>query len=224
MITPEFIAKFKADHGLTDLRLAREDFEDIAEQRAEIAAKWMADHTPVRYADATPTHPQIQAWSAAVLTAAADGLGKAISAAISTGPSLLILGGTGTGKTYEAYGAVRLISAVGLHCKWRVVSAADLYAKLRPRHGVDSETEFQTYAEASLLVVDDLGAAKTSEWVEEVNFRLVNYRYDRKLPTLFTSNIPPAALREALGERVSSRLTEMTTRVAIAGQDRRRAA
>src|SRR5690606_7391206 len=100
--------------------------------------------------------------------------------------------------------------------------AADLYARLRPRHGIDSETEFRAIADAPLLMVDDLGAAKTSEWVEEVNYRLINWRYDRVLPTVFTSNVLPKELKVALGERVASRLVEMADRVTLKGEDRRR--
>ena len=51
-------------------------------------------------------------------------------------------------------------------------------------------------------MLDDLGAVKTSEWIEEVNFRLVNHRYERMLPTLFTSNLLPKDLATLLGERV----------------------
>ena len=92
---------------------------------------------------------------------------------------------------------------------------------MRPRHGVDSETEFRAAADAGLLVLDDLGVSKNSEWVEEVNYRLVNHRYENTLPTLFTSNVRPRDLAEALGERVASRLTEMTGRVILKGADRR---
>ena len=42
------------------------------------------------------------------------------------------------------------------------------------------------------------------------------------LPTLITTNLPIADLRDAVGDRVASRLAEMTTRVILAGTDRRR--
>jgi DNA replication protein DnaC len=92
---------------------------------------------------------------------------------------------------------------------------------MRPRHGIDAEAEFRAVADATLLVLDDLGAAKGSEWVEEINYRLVNHRYEHQLATLFTSNILPRDLAGALGERVSSRLKEMTDRVTLKGTDRR---
>ena len=41
---------------------------------------------------------------------------------------------------------------------------------------------------ADLLVLDDLGAEKTSEWVEETMNLIVNTRYNERRPTIFTSN------------------------------------
>jgi hypothetical protein len=126
-----------------------------------------------------------------------------------------------THNTWQAYGAVRGFAALGVRTHCRVTTAADLYARLRPRHGIDSEDVFEEYAGAPFLVVDDLGAVKNSEWIEEVNYRVVNYRYERMLPTLFTSNHPPTELAGILGGRVSSRLNEMAKRVSLKGEDRR---
>ena len=73
-----------------------------------------------------------------------------------------------------------------------------------------------------MLFVDDLAAAKLTEWTEEVTYRLVNYRYEQCLPGIFTSNVPPAQLRDALGERIASRLVEMCERIVLKGDDRRK--
>lgn len=233
------MAGFKARHGLrlplgADLRLI--------EERAELAAEYAVGHTPPRYAGAVPSVPEVEAWAAAVVRGAvkdSQARGQQV-ATIHAGPSLLLLGPTGVGKTHEAYGAMRAISLSGVYARWLVISAADLYARLRPRHGIDSEAEFAAIAGAEALAVDDLGAAKNSDWVEEVNFRLVNRRYELALPTLFTSNLPAKTqtvritddrppvtvpgLDTVLGERVISRLREMTQRVSMKGTDRRRAA
>lgn len=177
---------------------------------------------PDRYRDAVVTDPGVIEWVRGVVAAAAGG--RTPNPVVVTGPSLLLLGPTGTGKTHQACGALRALSLSGVACRWQLATAADIYAELRPRHRVDSEKEFDRYAKAGLLVIDDLGAAKGSEWTEEINYRLVNYRYSHRLPTLITSNVPPKELAAALGERVSSRLVEMTTRVVLKGPDRRREA
>ena len=118
---------------------------------------------------------------------------------------------------------MRELAVTGVTARWAVTTAADLYAALRPRPGIDSEAEFRRYRDARLLLVDDLGAErKPTEFTEEVNFRLINHRYEHHLPTLMTSNVEPKELRARLGDRVTSRLAEMCERVAMKGNDRRR--
>lgn len=204
-----------------DAPLPETDPTDRAEQ-ARLALDYADAHIPARYADAVADDGAIAAWADQIIAGTLADSADHVIAAVRKGPSLLIVGPTGVGKTHQAYGALRRIAAAGVRAKWVAVSAADLYARLRPRHGVDAEAEFRLFADAPLLLVDDLGAAKYSEWVEEVTGRLVNWRYERLFPTIITSNVPPKELGEALGERVASRLAEMTDRVTLTGHDRRR--
>jgi DNA replication protein DnaC len=224
---PGWAADFAARHRIS-LSFAA---EGLGAERAEKAAEYAEKNTPARFAGAVPTVPDVERWVADVVrhaVATSHQRGQQI-VTIHGGPSLLMLGPTGVGKTHETYGAMRAISLLGIHAKWVVVSAADLYARLRPRHGVDSEAEFRGVADAPLLGVDDIGAAKPSEWVEEVNFRLVNRRYELALPTVFNSNLPPRDLPDGtkglptvLGDRVASRLIEMCQQTPLRGEDRRR--
>lgn len=177
------------------------------------------DRIPSRYADAVVSVPEVADWVRSVIRSVADA--KMTIPRVGHGPSLLLVGGTGSGKTYQAYGAIRALTVSGASCPWIATTAADLYAALRPRHRVDSEEEFERYLRAAVLVLDDIGAAKGTEWNEEVNYRLINARYEREQPTLITTNVPAKDLQAALGERVTSRLVEMTRRVIIKGADRR---
>lgn len=136
-------------------------------------------------------------------------------------PSLLIVGPTGTGKTWQAYGALRLVVCTPEAPTWAATTFADFTAALRPS-GKDPEGAMDTYRRADVLLLDDLGAAKSSEWVEETTYRLLNHRYEALLPTIFTTNLPLAALREGLGDRLASRLVEICDRVVLDGPDRRR--
>ncbi|WP_327335915.1 ATP-binding protein [Streptomyces sp. NBC_01324] len=184
-----------------------------------------ANIVPLRYRAATPDHPDIRQWINTLTAEAFATQQKRHSpvASIGSGPSLLLLGPVGVGKTYQSYGALREMAVTGVAARWTVVTAADLYAQLQPRYGIDSETEFQRYAKAHVLLIDDLGAGgKLSEHTETVNFRLINYRYDHQLPTLITSNVPPKELGARMGDRVASRLVEMCDRITITGPDRRR--
>lgn len=223
-----FLAEFGIDREALDESVLYGQAQDgdprarLPEGSTQVRAQTTEERIPARYADALAGNPEVREWMARLTRRALTA--RRVVVSVTTGPSLLLLGITGTGKTHEAYGVIRGLSALGVRSRWRVVPAADLYAKLRPRHGVDSEAVFAEHAGAALLVIDDLGAVKGSEWIEEVNFRLVNYRYERMLPTLLTSNLRPAELASALGERVASRLAEMTERVALKGTDRRYAA
>ncbi|MGW4047063.1 ATP-binding protein [Streptomyces sp. NPDC004721] len=184
------------------------------------ALETAAARIPARYRNALTDHPQVTAWVDEITRTGRPG--PAGAPGISEGPSLLIAGPTGTGKTHQAYGAIRALLARGVRLRWEATTTADLYARLRPRAGHDAERDLQTLARCPLLLLDDLGAAKTSEWTEELTYRLINHRYEHLLPTLITTNLPTAELRTTLGDRVASRLAEMTDRVILAGPDRRR--
>jgi DNA replication protein DnaC len=79
---------------------------------------------------------------------------------------------------------------------------------------------------ADLLVLDDLGAERTSEWVQETLGLVVNTRYNARRPTIFTSNLvdspdntDPQGFIFQLGARTRSRLVEMCDWVEIHGAD-----
>jgi DNA replication protein DnaC len=201
--------------------------DDLAEwlaDRREARLQALRKRVPVRYHNArvhlAGEDPKIQGWVRDTLAAQPKG---SSSPASMRGQSLLILGPTGVGKTHKA---MALAFHLAEHGGGRmpvaeVVTAADLYDQMRPGSGQDSETVFTRYATATLLLLDDLGAANTSPWVEEKTYRMVNNRYNNELITVFTSNVPPVKLGETLGERVASRLTEMCTVVVLKGEDRR---
>ncbi|MFD5537821.1 ATP-binding protein [Streptomyces sp. NPDC127079] len=176
---------------------------------------------PARYQAAVADHPAVAAWVREIAEAGRPGPEGARG--IAQGRSLLIVGTTGTGKTHQAYGAIRSLLIAGVRLRWKATTAADLYAELRPRLGHDGERELMDLARCPLLIVDDLGAAKNSEWTEEITMRLINRRYNEMLPTLITTNLGMADLRQHIGDRVASRLTEMSDKVILDGPDRRRA-
>lgn len=163
---------------------------------------------PPRFRDAAASHPGVIAWC--------ESFGE-------SSPSLLILGPVGTGKSWQAYGAIRTLAARGIAVAWHADNAPGMLASLRPREGGDSESSYQKIATVPLLLLDDIGAAKSTEWTEEILYRLVNDRYEAMLPGLFTSNVPAGQLRNTLGDRVASRLAEMCEQIALRGADRRRA-
>ncbi|WP_280688332.1 MULTISPECIES: ATP-binding protein [unclassified Kitasatospora] len=188
------------------------------QQRINAALARWTTATPLRYQHATATDPRVIHWAADVV------------ASPDNARSLLITGNTGTGKTHQAYGALKLIANHGPKSFQMIATtSADMYGSLRPSGAAGAaEHGLKKLCEIPLLLLDDLGSAKTSEWTEEITYRLINYRYNQCLPTIFTSNLPAKTsdgrdLTTTLGERIASRLAEMTTVVPMAGTDRRRA-
>ncbi|WP_367435166.1 ATP-binding protein [Streptomyces celluloflavus] len=194
---------------------------------------------PVDYRNAVAEHPDVAKWVRLIADAAvvphADALnphyGSAGRRMIARGPSLLLWGKTGTGKTHQAYGAIRSLTAAGCAVRWHAVKAADLYGQMRPRPGVDVESQLRDIVRMPLLLLDDLGAAKSSEWTEELTFRLLAWRGENHLPTLITTNLPPVrtedmdprceVLRDKVGDRILSRLSGMCDAIEFTGPDRR---
>lgn len=164
---------------------------------------------PRRYVDAVADHPDVLAWL------------ERFHADPDDSPSLLVVGPTGVGKTWQAYGALRAAVTITSR-QWEATTFADFTASLRPS-AKDPEGTLRSYRTADLLLIDDLGAAKHSEWVEETTYRLINGRYEDMKPSIFTTNLPLADLREGVGDRIASRLVEICTRVVLTGGDRRRA-
>lgn len=180
------------------------------------------DALPVRYRSAVADDPRVLAWVQQLIEIATSGPDSWVEPMICSGPSLLLVGDVGRGKTHQAVGAARALLTSGVRCHVVMTTAADLYAAVRPRAGTDSESEFRRVAGAGVLVLDDIGAAKGSEWVEETNYRLINHRYENERPTIITTNLTPPKIPTALGERVASRIGEMATTVQLRGTDRRR--
>ncbi|MDX3239764.1 ATP-binding protein [Streptomyces sp. ME03-5709C] len=188
-------------------------------QRTEIAVKRWATATPYRYQQATASHPTVLAWADRVVEDPR------------TAGSLFLTGSFGTGKTHEAYGALRRVAEAGPdRFEMRAITAPDLYALLRPGGSErGAEYELRRLATVPLLLIDDLGTEKVSEFTEEATYRLLNERYNECRPLIITSNLPAfdpngVDLVDKLGERIASRLAQTTTVVPMNGTDRRRQA
>jgi DNA replication protein DnaC len=72
-----------------------------------------------------------------------------------------------------------------------------------------------------ILVLDDMGAEKTSGWVNDRLYAIINHRYERKKTTIITSNHSNIELQEQVGNRIYSRLNEMCDWKLFDGEDYR---
>jgi len=182
--------------------------EDVWKERVQ--SEWMS-RVSLEHRAAKATHAEVVEWAAKVRENHTEAR------------SLFLLGSTGVGKTYQAYGALKTILWKRQPVTWRAICEADLLGSMRPTGTVDTETELQKYKSVDVLLVDDFGSSKCTEWVEEVIYRLVNHRFEWRKPTIFTTNLTPAEVSANVGDRVASRLVPMCSRVILDGPDRRRA-
>ena len=72
-----------------------------------------------------------------------------------------------------------------------------------------------------LLVIDDIGAEKSTEWVNERLLSIINTRMMKGLSTVYTSNCSLEDIGNRMGERISSRIRGSATEIHLVGQDRR---
>jgi DNA replication protein DnaC len=139
---------------------------------------------------------------------------------VTDGVNLVVYGPVGVGKTGAACAAVRHAAATANAVGFR--PAPELFDGLRPG---GPEDLFRRVAETPILILDDLGAEKVTEWTGERTDMLVNRRYSDMLSTVVTTNLEPGALEAHVGERTFSRLVgEGAVILRLTGADRRRSA
>src|SRR5580700_310033 len=155
------------------------------------------------------------------------------------GRGLLLTGSVGVGKTHLAVGIVHaLIAEKGVHalfCDYR-----ELLKRIQESYNPQvASTELQILTpifEAEVLILDELGAQKPTDWVWDTVALILNTRYNDKRTTLITTNYPNAAalgarpkselsreegLGDRIGERMRSRIAEMCVEVEMRGDDLR---
>lgn len=72
-----------------------------------------------------------------------------------------------------------------------------------------------------VLIFDDIGAETVNDWVRERLYLIINKKYEDMLPIIFTSNCDREILSARLGDRITSRISEMSIIIKIDGEDLR---
>jgi len=132
---------------------------------------------------------------------------------------IYIHGNAGTGKTYLAI----LIAKMCLLKEYSVfyIKTVDLLDRLRPNGGEDSNKLMNKCKDVNVLILDDIGHEKMSEWVRERMFSLISSRWDNGLLTVFTSNFDIENIKDKINEAVYSRIKGESYEILINGKDKR---
>lgn len=134
--------------------------------------------------------------------------------------NLVLLGNTGVGKTHAAYAIGN--EAVAEHRAWAAAwTAAALNEALRP--GGD-ETALDVASECDLLVLDDLGGERMTEWTVERLLLVLTARAGNAKRTIVTTNLAGEVMLDRYGDRIVDRIRDGARIERIQGTSRRRPA
>jgi DNA replication protein DnaC len=138
--------------------------------------------------------------------------------------NLLLLGSVGVGKTHAALAAAR--AWLEHHERsWWFTPLPNLLAEFRPS-AEHPNVALDRAMRVPLLVLDDLGGERPTQWTLEWLFIIVNQRWLQNRPTVATSNLAvergQGPLPDAIGARTYSRFVQDAVVVQMAGRDLRR--
>jgi DNA replication protein DnaC len=188
---------------------------------AQRKARSLSAVIPRRYRDvAFDRYPVIDMDRAVV--AATRRFVDTVDEKLNAGRGLWFMGEVGTGKTTLAMLVSKAALAAGRSVA--IYSLPRLLNEIRDTHRAErSHVDLLDRLTAvDLLHVDDVGAERTTDWVLEELYSIVNARYEDQRSMVITTNIlDREALCEQITERTVSRLTEMCDELPLLGHDRR---
>jgi DNA replication protein DnaC len=146
---------------------------------------------------------------------------------------LLLTGPVGVGKTHLAVSILKGLTERGFPCLF--YEFGSLLKEIQDSYNLNTKTSelavLSPVLNTGILVLDELGASKPTDWVRDTMAYVINHRYNQNRATIFTTNYPDVrssdkeeTLEDRIGTRLRSRLFEMCRTVEISGRDHRRSA
>lgn len=139
------------------------------------------------------------------------------------GTGLIFTGNVGTGKTHLA-AAIASHIIKNFYVTVDFVVFTDTLSDIRnaiAKGSNETEAIENQMCSSSLLIIDDLGKEKQSQFTNELLYRVINKRYKENLPVIITTNYTLQELAERLDYAVFSRIVEMCKAVDMTGDDYR---
>lgn len=125
---------------------------------------------------------------------------------------LVIYGRSGNGKSHLAAAVHNHVVNMGTPAIY--ITVPDMFYKLRrlfSRDTLNGVSEFEDaldiYRKAPVLIMDDLGAERVSEWANETLYSVIDYRYRTRMPTMITTNLDPYSAKN-FDIRLVTRMTD----------------
>ena len=143
----------------------------------------------------------------------------------SKGKGLLFLGQVGTGKTHlTAAIANYLMFEKVIPVKFGNVTTllGEIKSSYSDEDAVSESDLIHMLSNTRLLIIDDLGKEKCTEWSNNIIYTIINNRYENYKPTIVTTNFSVKELENQIGEASVSRLIEMCDGVKMDGFDFRK--
>ena len=154
-------------------------------------------------------NPQLAGKAYDIAKEYAEGFGR------ETTSGLMLYGKAGSGKTHLAVAIARHIIEQK-QIQVRFARVVDLLAEIRKtfneneQYRTENESDLiQRYASAPLLIIDDLGAEKTTDWVRQILYQIIDERWIEQKPIIVTSNLNLEELEARFEERIASRVAGM---------------
>lgn len=144
---------------------------------------------------------------------------------------LLFTGPVGVGKTHLAVSIAKGLTERGFTCLFYEFGSLlkEIQDSYNPNTRSSELAVLAPVLTAEVLILDELGASKPTDWVLDTMAHIINTRYNESRFTIFTTNFPDErtvsgkeTLEDRIGVRVRSRIFEMCKTVKIEGEDYRR--